>query len=109
VRARGQVRARGGSGSGSGPGPQSASDSRSGMTGGARPSATAAEQPRGGLSWVGSTRLGCAGLGRRRWHADAGEELRGCRRTSRCWAAAKTGLGGWLAFFFLLFLLLILS
>jgi hypothetical protein len=40
-----------------------------------------------GRAGPGSARLGCGGLGRRRQQADAGEELRGRRRTSRCWAA----------------------
>jgi hypothetical protein len=52
VRARwGRTRA-GKTGSGLGSAPQSASDPRSGMTGGARPSARAAGRPRVGLVWA---------------------------------------------------------
>jgi hypothetical protein len=61
------------------------------MTGGPRPSATGGGARGGaveaGRAGPGSARLGCGGLGRRRQQADAGEELRGRRRTSRCWAA----------------------
>jgi hypothetical protein len=83
VRARGQARARGESGSGSDPGPQSVSDLRSGMTGGARPSAR-----------VTGRRRRWAAMGQNSGWAAAGKE----------WAA---GLGCWAAegllFFFFLF------
>jgi hypothetical protein len=58
VRARWGHTHAGQTGSGSGSAPQSASDPRSGMTGGARPSARAAGRPRVGLVWA-KQRLGC--------------------------------------------------
>jgi hypothetical protein len=58
------------------------------------------------LSWAGwaakrKRAAGRAGLGCE--SAGAGRKLRGLLRTSQCWAAAKTGLGGWFSSFFFLF------